>query len=80
MTDGALALAQEMVAGGVFPDRAAPDALHVAVAAVHGVDVVLTWNCRHLANGEILGAVQQHLWSAGLVPPVVCTPEELMGE
>jgi hypothetical protein len=79
-TEGALKLAQDMVAAAVFPDKAAPDALHVALAAVHGVDILLTWNCRHLANGEILAVVQRHLWTASYTPPVVCTPEELMGE
>jgi len=65
-------------AGGV-PPKAATDAAHLAVATVHGMDYLLTWNCRHINNAEILRAVAAICTRQGYAPPMVCTPEELMG-
>ncbi len=79
MTEEVLELAESLLAEKVLPQEARIDAFHVAVAAVHGTDILLTWNCRHLANGEIMGAIARHLWSRGYAPPVICMPDELMG-
>jgi predicted nucleic acid-binding protein len=79
MTEDVFTVARALIDTGTLPAEARIDALHVAVAAVHGVDVLLTWNCRHLANGELIGAVARQLWSKGYAPPVICTPDELMG-
>ena len=54
------------------------DALHLALASLHKADYLLTWNCKHLANAELLGAISSVLTRRGYVPPVICTPEELM--
>lgn len=79
VTDGAVELAAYLMERGPFPRNAADDALHVAVAAVHGVDYLLTWNCRHLANAEIVGTVEALLVEKGFQPPFICTPDELLG-
>jgi predicted nucleic acid-binding protein len=76
----AASLAKDLIAEGLLPARAAIDALHLAVGVVHGVDVLLTWNCRHLANAAMLGDIGQYVRSRGYEMPIVCTPEELMGE
>jgi hypothetical protein len=60
--------------------NSAEDALHVAVAAVHGMDYLLTWNCRHIANATNRQAITKACDDAGYQTPVICTPEELMGE
>jgi hypothetical protein len=54
--------------------------VHIAVATVHEMDVLLTWNCRHLANAAILGNVGRHLRDREYEVPIICTPDELMGE
>ena len=79
MTEEVFEVARSLLDSGALPQEARIDALHVAVAAVHGMDVLLTWNCKHLANGELIGGVARHLWSSGYAPPVICTPAELMG-
>jgi predicted nucleic acid-binding protein len=79
MTEEVFDMARSLLDAGVLPGKARIDALHIAVAAVHGIDILLTWNCRHLANGEIMGAVARHLWSRGYVPPVICMPDGLTG-
>jgi hypothetical protein len=63
---------------GALPARARGDAVHVAIAAVNGTDYLLTWNLRHLANASIRGRIDAACRQAGLVPPIICTPEELM--
>lgn len=62
----------------LIPPQAANDALHLAVAAVHRMHFLLTWNCRHLANAAIGGELAAACRHAGFEMPVVCTPRELM--
>jgi hypothetical protein len=73
-------LAQHLIAGGALPGKAAVDALHIAVATVHGMDYLLTWNCKHIANAEMQNKVAAVCRNRGFEPPVICTPEELLGE
>ena len=63
---------------GTLPPKARLDAAHVAVAAVNGMDYLLTWNLRHLANAALRGKIEGVCRDAGTVPPIICTPEELM--
>jgi hypothetical protein len=62
----------------VPPKESAADALHIAIAAVHGIDYLLTWNCRHLANAARRHEIETQVEDAGYGCPVICTPEELM--
>lgn len=71
------ALAQKLLAAGGLPKKGASDALHIAVAAVHGMDYLVTWNCKHIANARMLRFVQATCRAAGFEPSVICTPEEL---
>ena len=73
-------LAVGLLASRVIPRRAATDAAHIAIAAVHGMDFLMTWNCVHLANAAIAKAVAGVCRQHGLDCPVICTPEELLGE
>jgi hypothetical protein len=70
-------LASAILASGVLPRKAATDAAHIALAAVHGVDFLLTWNCVHIANAiiakDIAKICRRYDWES----PVICTPEEL---
>lgn len=77
VTDAVGELAARLVEERAVPRKAAEDALHIAVAAVHGVDFLLTWNCRHIANAIMRGAIERACREAGYEPPVICTPEEL---
>jgi predicted nucleic acid-binding protein len=71
-------LARSLTERGPLPPKAALDALHVAAAAVHGIDFLLTWNCAHLANAEIADKLDRIILRHGFKPPRICTPEELM--
>lgn len=68
------------MASGVIPQRAATDAVHIALAASHRMDFLMTWNCVHLANAATAKEVARVCERYGLECPVICTPEELMEE
>jgi hypothetical protein len=57
--------------------KAAQDALHIAIACVNGVDYLLTWNCKHIANARMRSKIEKVCRNAGYLPPIICTPEEL---
>lgn len=78
ITAEARALADRIFRATTLPQKAAADALHVALAAVNGMDFLLTWNCTHIANGVVLKTVNRICRDNGYEPPIVCTPEELL--
>ncbi|MFZ2633668.1 MAG: type II toxin-antitoxin system VapC family toxin [Desulfosalsimonadaceae bacterium] len=73
-------LAERLLYGAALPDNAKTDALHIAVATVHGIDFLLTWNCKHIANAAMRPKIERICKDAGYEPPVICTPLELMEE
>jgi hypothetical protein len=79
VTEDAKALAKAIMAAGMLPPHAFPDAAHVAVSAVHAIDYLLTWNCKHLANAQIARRIAIVCEKLGQKMPIICTPEELMG-
>jgi hypothetical protein len=79
VTQDAESLARAIMASGVLPPHAFPDAAHIAVAAVHATDYLLTWNCKHLANAQIARKIAVVCQKLGYRAPTICTPDELMG-
>jgi predicted nucleic acid-binding protein len=73
-------LAAQFLGKSNLPPKAADDALHIAAATVYGLDYLLTWNCRHIANAQIQKKLAQISLDAGYELPTICTPYELMGE
>lgn len=71
-------LGVELVRRVPLPARAVTDALHVAVAALNGVDYLLTLNCTHLANATIRPRKELVCEAYGVAAPIICTPQELM--
>ena len=73
-------IADEIMARVILPPKAVFDALHIAITAHHEIDYLLTWNCRHIANGKILSRVHAVLHDLAVPIPVICTPEELVDD
>jgi hypothetical protein len=73
-------LAAQFLARSSLPPKARVDAIHIAAATVHGMDYLLTWNCKHIANAQIQGKLAEISLDFGYVLPVLCTPNELMGD
>jgi hypothetical protein len=80
VTEEVSSLAVQFLASKSLPEKAAKDAAHVAAATVHGLDYLMTWNCKHIANATIQRAITRVCHAAGLELPVICTPEELREE
>jgi predicted nucleic acid-binding protein len=75
----ATSLAQYFAEKVPLPERAAADALHIATAVRHGIDYLLTWNCKHIANAELRPRIDGACIARGYAPTILCTPEELIG-
>jgi len=73
-------LAAEFLRTGALPAAARSDAVHLAIASMARTDYLLTWNCRHLANAQILRRLEREAARFGWNLPNVCTPLELMGD
>jgi hypothetical protein len=73
-------LAELLISMGGIPPFAEADALHVAVAAVHRMDYLLTWNCRHIDNATKKPIIRSICIGAGYPYPEICTPMELLPE
>lgn len=71
-------IASEILAKAILPTKAQLDALHIAAAAFHRVEYLLTWNCKHIANARILPRIQKLLNGMSIPMPTICTPEELL--
>lgn len=71
-------IAQRLLAQASLPSRARVDALHIASAAMGGMDYLLTWNCAHIANPAFRGRIETVIRSFGYEPPIICTPLELL--
>jgi predicted nucleic acid-binding protein len=78
VTEAIEELAARLLKETRLPAKSKQDALHVACAAVHGVDYLLTWNCTHIANAVIIPDVRTVCLLAGYDCPQICTPQELM--
>ncbi len=78
LTEGAERLANKLVKQVPLPEKAEVDALHIAIATVNGIDYLLTWNCRHIANAALQHPIEEICRSAGFESPAICTPQQLM--
>lgn len=76
--DASFEITDEIMRSGVVPAAYVNDAVHVAIAASNGIEFLVTWNCKHLANAWIRSKLVGLIESLGYRCPVICTPEELM--
>jgi len=73
-------IALALVDSLALPDSALADAAHIAISVVHGMDYLLTWNCTHIANATYQPIIHEVCDDFGFAMPVICTPDQLMGE
>jgi hypothetical protein len=74
----AVAIAGTQLSAGLNPWEASADTLHIALAATHGMDYLLAWNCKHIANALIRNRIVTLVEGAGYSCPVICTTEALL--
>ncbi|MEK8019948.1 MAG: type II toxin-antitoxin system VapC family toxin, partial [Candidatus Parabeggiatoa sp.] len=80
VSNEAILLSKKLIGPSVLPQKATEDALHIAIATIHKVDYLLTWNCKHIANAKMRLAIETVNEQCGYKTPIICTPEELIGE
>ena len=73
-------IASEIMSRAILPPKTIVDALHIAAAAHHGIDYLLTWNCKHIANAKILPRIHEVLADSGCFIPIICTPQEMVND
>jgi hypothetical protein len=78
VTEEVDALAARFLDGGLIPEKAAQDAFHVAISAVHALDFLITWNCKHINNVNIVRRLERLCAQSGFACPVICGPDELL--
>jgi len=71
-------VARELLVRTGFPYRVTDDLIHIAVAAVYGMDYLLTWNCAHVANPHWQPKIAAVVLDLGYAVPVICTPQALL--
>jgi hypothetical protein len=77
-TEDVRELAAEILSTGLIPAKAQVDAAHIAVAAVHRMDILQTWNCTHIHNIAISRQIERICARAGWPCPAICTPFDLL--
>ena len=78
ITIEAESLADALIQGHAIPSSQPRDALHIALAATHGVQYLVSWNFRHIVNASLRPAIEGICRASQYAPPILCTPEELL--
>ena len=78
LTEEVGSLARDLIKAGLVPEKAASDAVHIAVASVHQMNYIVTWNFKHIANPYTRDRLREVVAQAGFHLPVMCSPEELI--
>ena len=71
-------VADTLVCEHALPENETTDAYHIATAAFYGMDVLITWNCKHIANEFTLPKTYTLLSRMGMKCPVIITPKRFM--
>lgn len=80
MPEEALKLAKDLLAQGAVPPNSEEDAFHIAIAAVSGINFLLTWNFKHINNAHTKALISSVVETHGFICPILCSPEELGAE
>ena len=70
-------LAMQLITGHAIPATEPRDAAHISLAAVNGIEYLVTWNFKHIANAATRDVIESICRGTGYEPPVICTPDEL---
>ena len=76
ITEEAIALSGILINNGPLPEKAAEDAVHIATAVVNGIDYLITWNCKHIANAKMREEIEQICRASGYESTVICSKRD----
>ena len=78
-SEDAKLLAAQLHSSSAIPSSEPRDALHISIAATNGIEYLVTWNFKHIANAFTRGLIKETCREFGCEPPEICTPDELLG-
>ena len=73
-------LAKALLMGKAIPKECPEDALHIALAAANGIDIIVTWNFKHINNPFTRMMIRQVVENNGYICPELCSPDEFLGD
>jgi len=79
VSEEAVEISEKLLASKAVPKGSEEDALHIGIAASHGVDFLLTWNFKHINNASMRQKIANEIACMGFKCPQLCSPEELGG-
>ena len=79
VTTQADGMAAALISGHGISATEPRDALHISIAATNGIEYLLTWNFRHIANPSTRNRIDFICRERGFAPPIICSPDELLG-
>ena len=74
ITNEIIEIAQIYIDKLVMPKDPKGDALHLAIASFYKADILLTWNCKHLANANKFNHIRRVNFEIDLKTPILATP------
>jgi pyruvate/2-oxoacid:ferredoxin oxidoreductase beta subunit len=77
ITAEVVALFDRIAAANVLPAKARLDILHISLSAVHGIDYLATWNCKHISNAVLKEKILEEIRKSGYAKVDLTTPEHL---
>ena len=80
VTNEIINLSETLMDKKCLPPKAVVDSLHISVASIHNMYFLLIWNCKHIANAKMRPLIEKVIFDNGYIAPIICTPEELLGE
>jgi len=80
ITEEVLLFSEMLIEREILPEKATDDALHIALATVHELDYLLSWNYKHIVNAETKPIIRRFCSEKGYAYPEICTPQELVKE
>ena len=80
VTDVTSKLAKQLLCQNAIPLKCPEDALHIAAATVNNLDIIVTWNFKHINNPFMMKKIQKVIVEAGYNFPIICSPEEMLGD
>ena len=78
--DEAKDIAKALITGKAISGKCPEDALHIAVAAANGIDIIVTWNFKHINNAFTRMTIRQVIENKGYICPELCSPDEFLGD
>lgn len=73
-------LAQAILDARAIPVQYPEDALHIAVAAIAGMDFIVTWNFAHINNPFAKMMIRHAVENIGYECPEIVSPDAFVGD